>query len=109
MSEMEVAVIKVHLEGIRSDISELKDGHKKMTELIGRLVYIEDKFKFNDESHKLLWDKINKNVDLIQRIGPVIETVTSWKKNFNKLIIGAISIGAIEIVRIFFMFYRYTK
>lgn len=109
MIEISGDVIKVHLENIRTDVNELKEGYKKMSELMGRLVYIEDRFKANDESHRIIWDKLNKNTDTLQKREPIIDTVVSWKKSFNKITIGVITLGAIEIVRIFLLLYKGIK
>lgn len=109
MSEISADAIKVHLENIRNDVSKLQVGYERMTELMGRLVYIEDRFKANDESHRIIWDKLNRNTDTIQKREPIIETVISWKKNFNKLTVGAITLGVVEMARIFFMLYKGMK
>lgn len=63
MSEIELAKITAYIESIRVDITELKDGYREVVRAITKLAVIEDRFKGNDESHRLIWDNINKIKD----------------------------------------------
>lgn len=98
MSETEIAIVKTHLENIREDISELKEGYKKITELLSKLIFLEDKFKANDESHRLLWDKANKMNDRIGEHEKTALTVAKWEKRVDKVIVGVSVIGIVQFV-----------
>lgn len=98
MSETEIAIVKTHLENIREDISELKDGYKKMADLLSKLIFLEDKFKANDESHRLLWDKTNKMNERVSEHEKAAVIVVKWEKRFDKVIIGVSIIGIVQFV-----------
>lgn len=109
MSEVELATIKAYLEGIKEDISNLKVGYREVTKAIAKLAIIEDRFQGNDESHRLLWDKLNKTSEKIQVCSEkyltfenVVETVKDWKRNINKIWVAVAVLVIIEASRIVF-------
>ncbi len=104
MSDIEIAKITAHIEGIRTDINELKDGYKEIARAITRLAVIEDRFKANDESHRILWDKLNKTSDKFSGFESIADTVKDWKHNINKLWVAVGSLVIVEAVRVIFTF-----
>ncbi len=90
MSE-EIAIIKAKIEEIRTDISELKTDNKEMMKAISKLAFVDDKFKSNEEAHKLIWDKLHKLEDMVSDHGIFICHAREQKANRDKLVIGIIT------------------
>ena len=97
MNDTEIAIVKTHLENIREDISELKEGYKKISELLSKLIFLEDKFKANDESHRILWDKVNKMNDRIFEHDKTASVVSKWEKRIDKVMVSVFVIGLAQL------------
>lgn len=98
MSETEIAIVKTHLENIKEDISELKDGYKKITELLSKLIFLEDKFKANDESHRIIWGKVNTTIDRVNEYEKTAITVAKWEKRIDRIVVGISIVGAVQLI-----------
>ena len=98
MSETEIAIVKAHLENIREDISELKEGYKKITELLGKLIFLEDKFKANDESHRLLWGSLNDTKKTVAEHDKTAAVVSKWEKRIDKVVVGITIVAIVQFV-----------
>ena len=97
MSDTEIAIVKTHLENIREDISELKESHKKISEFLSKLIFFEDKFKANDESHRIFWDKVNKMNDRVAEHDKTASVVSKWEKRIDKIMVSVAVIGLAQL------------
>ena len=109
MSEIEIAVVKTHLEVIKGDVSELKDGYKKIAEMLSKLVFLEDKFKANDESHRIIWDKMNKTSDKMDKLNVVADNFKRWQNIKDKLTVALITVGITQILGLIGFIYILLK
>lgn len=100
MSEIEIAVIKSNLETIKEDIGELKANYSRMADLLSKIVVYEDKFKANDESHRIMWDKLNKVCDTVTEYNTIIESLKRWQQIRDKLMVALITTAMAQLFSI---------
>lgn len=99
----EIGTIKLHIETIKEDLSELKQTHKTLVELVGKMIYFENKFSSIDDNINKIWIRLDKNKEKFKNYTIIENAVLGWKKGITKVWIGLFTLALLDFIKTYLM------